>query len=136
MLTLGGAAGNPSLMTFEVGAAGADRVLLDAGKLVVNPGGAIISITALPGFGVGTYDLINFDSGQATGLDQLSLSSTSLDGLFAVASVNTHRGAAGGRSRSGAGGDWPGGARSLWPEPLNRRRRSWLASRRARHAGR
>ena len=80
VLTLGGSAGNPSLMNFEVGAAGADRVLLDAGKLVVNPGGAIISIMPLPGFGVGTYDLINFDAGQATGLDRLSLSSYSLAG--------------------------------------------------------
>jgi autotransporter-associated beta strand protein len=81
VLTLGGAAGNPSLMTLEAGAAGADRLLLDAGKLVVNPGGAIITVTPLPGFGAGTYDLINFDSGQATGLDQLSLSSTSLQGF-------------------------------------------------------
>ena len=38
-------------------------------------------------------------------------------GLYAVASINTDRGAVGGRSRSGAGGDWPGGARNLWPEP-------------------
>ncbi len=82
VLTLGGSSNNPSLMFFEVGAGGADRVLLDAGKLVVNPGGAIIGITSLPGFGVGTYDLINFDSGQATGLDRLSLSSVSLDGFM------------------------------------------------------
>ena len=81
VLALGGTAGNPSLMIFEVGSSGADRVRLDAGKLVVNPGGAIISITALPGFGVGTYDLISFDAGQATGLDHLSLSSTSLEGF-------------------------------------------------------
>ena len=57
VLTLGGSAGNASLMTLEVGAAGADRVLVDAGKLVVNPGGAIITVTPLPGFGIGTYDL-------------------------------------------------------------------------------
>lgn len=81
VLTVGGSAGNPSLMSFEVGAVGADRVLLDAGKLVVSPGGAIITITPLPGFGAGTYDLINFDSGQATGLEHLSLFSTSVNGL-------------------------------------------------------
>lgn len=80
VLALGGPAGSPSLMTFEVGAAGADRVLLDAGRLAVNPGGAVISIAALTGFGIGTYDLMNFDAGQATGLNQLSLSSTTLAG--------------------------------------------------------
>jgi autotransporter-associated beta strand protein len=80
VLTLGGSAGSPSLMTFEVGSAGADRVLLGAGKLAVNPGGAIIGITALSGFGAGTYDLMDFNAGQATGLNQLSLSSTSLGG--------------------------------------------------------
>jgi autotransporter-associated beta strand protein len=79
VLTVGGTAGNASLMSFEVGST-ADRVLLDAGKLVVNPGGGIISIAALPGFGPGTYDLMTFDAGQATGLNRLSLSSTSLAG--------------------------------------------------------
>ncbi|HEY1381865.1 MAG TPA: GH25 family lysozyme [Gemmataceae bacterium] len=80
VLTLGGSAGNASLMSFEVGSAGADRVLLSAGKLAVNPGGAIIGITPLSGFGPGTYDLMDFNAGQATGLNQLSLSSTSLAG--------------------------------------------------------
>lgn len=81
VLTLGGTSGNPSLMIFEVGSSGADLVRLDTGKLVVNPGGAIISVMALPGFGAGTYDLISFDAGQATGLDHLSLSPTSLEGF-------------------------------------------------------
>jgi autotransporter-associated beta strand protein len=131
VLTLGGTAGNPSLMTLEVGAAGADRVLIDAGKLVVNPGGAIITITPLAGFGVGTYDLVNFDSGQTTGLDQLALSSYSVDG-FALSLQST-----------------PTAVQLVVapvPEPagiglvalgvfglnrLNHCRRSWLASRRA-----
>ncbi|MFO0849681.1 MAG: GH25 family lysozyme [Gemmataceae bacterium] len=81
VLTLGNAAGNPALLTFEVGRAGADRVQLDAGKLLVQPGGAVISLTALDGFGVGRYDLITFVAGQATGLEYLSLSSTMLDGF-------------------------------------------------------
>ncbi|HVK17903.1 MAG TPA: GH25 family lysozyme [Fimbriiglobus sp.] len=81
VLALGGAAGNASRMAFEVGSAGSDRVRIDAGKLEVNPGGATISITALPGFGVGTYDLITFGAGQATGLEHLSLATTSLEGL-------------------------------------------------------
>ena len=68
-------------VTFEVGVSGADRVLLDAGKLVVNPGGAIITITPLAGFGTGTYDLVSFDSGQASGLEHLSLFSTTLNGF-------------------------------------------------------
>jgi autotransporter-associated beta strand protein len=136
VLTLGGAAGNASLMTLEVGAAGADRVLLDSGKLVVNPGGAIITITPLSGFGLGTYDLINFDSGQATGLIGLTLSSTTVSG-FSLSLQST-----------------PTAVQLVVapvPEPtgiglvalgvfglnrLNRRRRSWLASRRDQNAGR
>jgi autotransporter-associated beta strand protein len=63
VLTLGGsAAGNLSLLDFEVGAT-ADRILIAAGKLVVNPGGGIINITPLAGFGPGTYDLLDFASG-------------------------------------------------------------------------
>lgn len=80
VLTLGGATGNPSAMNFEVGSAGADRLLLDAGKLLVNSGGAIIDITPLAGFGAGSYPLINFNSGQATGLSFLSLSTSTLAG--------------------------------------------------------
>jgi hypothetical protein len=127
-LTLGGSAGNASLMTLEVGAAGADRVLVEAGKLVVNPGGAIITIAPLAGFGVGTYDLINFDAGQATGLDGLSLSTSSFGG-YALALQST-----------------PTAVQLVVvpvPEPagiglvalgvfgLNRLGRSWFASRRA-----
>jgi autotransporter-associated beta strand protein len=80
VLTLGGTAGNASFMMYEVGSLGADRIQLDAGKLQVNPGGAIISITPLAGFDVGTYDLITFNTGQATGLQNVSLSSTTMNG--------------------------------------------------------
>ncbi|MGA2068392.1 MAG: PEP-CTERM sorting domain-containing protein [Thermoguttaceae bacterium] len=58
----------------------ADRILVTAGKVVVNPGGSLINITALSGFGPGTYDLMDFPSGQASGLGYLSLATTSVDG--------------------------------------------------------
>ncbi|MGA2066342.1 MAG: autotransporter-associated beta strand repeat-containing protein [Thermoguttaceae bacterium] len=80
VLTLGGlTVGNPSVFTLEVGAI-ADRILVTAGKVVVNPGGSLINVTALPGFGPGTYDLMDFPTGQASGLGYLSLATTSLPG--------------------------------------------------------
>jgi autotransporter-associated beta strand protein len=80
VLTLGGlTVGNPSAFTFEVGAI-ADRILVTAGKVAVNPGGSLINITALSGFGPGTYDLMDFPSGQASGLGYLSLATTSVNG--------------------------------------------------------
>jgi autotransporter-associated beta strand protein len=80
VLTLGGlTVGNPSAFTFEVGVI-ADRIRVTAGKVGVNPGGSLINITALSGFGPGTYDLMDFPNGQASGLGYLSLATTSLDG--------------------------------------------------------
>jgi len=80
VLTIGGSApGSMSLLNFEVGAT-ADRIVIAAGKLLVNPGGGIINITPLAGFGPGIYDLMDFPSGQASGLDNLSLTSTSIPG--------------------------------------------------------
>jgi autotransporter-associated beta strand protein len=80
VLTIGGnTAGSTSLLCFEVGAT-ADRIQATAGKLVVNPGGAMISITSLPGFAPGTYDLLGFANGQASGLGYLNLVTTSLNG--------------------------------------------------------
>jgi autotransporter-associated beta strand protein len=80
VLTLGGlTVGNPSVFTFEVGAI-ADRILVTAGKVVVNPGGSLIGITALPGFGPGTYDLMDFPNGQASGLGNLTLGTPTLPG--------------------------------------------------------
>jgi autotransporter-associated beta strand protein len=78
-VTLGGATANPSSLLFEVGSS-ADRIQIDAGKIAIQPGGAVVGITALPGFGYGTYDLITFQSGQATGLEFASLSSNTLNG--------------------------------------------------------
>ncbi len=59
VLTLGGIApGSPSILNVELGTT-ADRILLSAGKLAVNPGGAI-NVTPLGSFGMGTYDLHRF----------------------------------------------------------------------------
>jgi hypothetical protein len=58
----------------------ADRILVTAGKVVVNPGGSLIGITALPGFGPGTYDLMDFPNGQASGLGNLTLGTPTLPG--------------------------------------------------------
>lgn len=80
VLTLGSSAGNSSLLQFEVGSAGADRVVIDSARLKVNQGGASISVTALPGFGAGTYDLLQFDAGQAEGVNFLNLATPSLEG--------------------------------------------------------
>jgi autotransporter-associated beta strand protein len=80
VLTLGGlTVGNPSVFTFEVGAI-ADRIRVMAGKVAVNPGGSLINIVPLSGFGPGTYDLMDFPTGQASGLGYLSLATTSVNG--------------------------------------------------------
>jgi fibronectin-binding autotransporter adhesin len=82
VLTIGGAAGDsPSILGFDVGAA-ADAVGLGAGKLLVNPGGGIVNITPLSGFGPGTYDLLKFGGGQASGLSGLVLSTAGLPSGF------------------------------------------------------
>jgi len=43
----------------------------------VNPGGGVISITPLSGIHAGVYDLLDFPTGQATGLGNFSLGTTS-----------------------------------------------------------
>lgn len=82
LLTLGGSTGNSSGLAFEIGSAGAsDQVVLSGGKLVVNAGGARIDLTGLSGFGTGTYDLITFGAGQASGLNNLYLGTTAGGGF-------------------------------------------------------
>jgi hypothetical protein len=66
-------------LEFQVGGT-ADRLLLDSAKLLVNPGGCLISITPEDGFGPGTYDLIDFQSGQASGLNYLGLATNTFPG--------------------------------------------------------
>jgi autotransporter-associated beta strand protein len=83
VLTIGGpAVANPSILNFEVGSA-ADLLVLSAGKLVVNPGGGLINIIPLEGFGPGTYDLIDFTAGQASGLNNLLLDTPTINGYSA-----------------------------------------------------
>jgi autotransporter-associated beta strand protein len=80
VLTIGGTAtASPSILNFEVGSA-ADLLVLSSGKLVVNPGGGLINITPLDGFGPGTYDLIDFSASQASGLNNLLLNTPTIDG--------------------------------------------------------
>jgi autotransporter-associated beta strand protein len=80
VLTIGGStAGSMSLLNFEVGAT-ADRILIAAGKVVVNSGGGTINIMPLPGFGPGTYNLMDFASNQASGLGKLTLGTPTLPG--------------------------------------------------------
>jgi fibronectin-binding autotransporter adhesin len=80
VLTLGSTAGDASSMDFEVGN-GADEILDLAGRIVVGPGGAIIDVVPLGELQPGTYDLIQFPSGQATGLDLITLAASSVDGF-------------------------------------------------------
>src|SRR5439155_25284454 len=81
VLNVGGSAGNPAALDYDVGAA-ADLIQISAGKLVINAGGATINISPLGGFGPGTYDLITFAPGQASGLANLTLSTAGLPGSF------------------------------------------------------
>jgi autotransporter-associated beta strand protein len=74
VLSLGGASGSPSLLEFEVGAT-ADSILDQHGKITVNAGGAVIDISPLAGIHAGTYDLLDFPVGSATGLNNLTLGS-------------------------------------------------------------
>jgi autotransporter-associated beta strand protein len=64
-LTLGGSAGQPSLLQFDVGLinAATDRVLVTAGSVTVNPGGAIVSLRDWGGIVPGTnYKLVTYAS--------------------------------------------------------------------------
>jgi len=75
-LKLGGAsAGQKSRLRFEVASA-ADLLFITSANLLVQSGGADIEIVPLPGFGEGTYDLIQYNLGSASGLQFLSLATT------------------------------------------------------------
>ena len=86
-LTVGGlTVGNPSILNFELGqlfgSPAADKIALGFGsKFTVNPGGATINISGIPGFGTGDFPLITFDSGAKTGAGGFTLGSTP-GGLF------------------------------------------------------
>ncbi|HSJ02333.1 MAG TPA: autotransporter-associated beta strand repeat-containing protein, partial [Verrucomicrobium sp.] len=82
LLTLGGTAGNAAVLKFDIGAGGtSDQIILNGGKLLVNVGGARVDLNGLAGFGLGTYDLITFGTGQASGLSSLYLGATAGGGF-------------------------------------------------------
>ncbi|WP_038166276.1 autotransporter-associated beta strand repeat-containing protein [Verrucomicrobium sp. BvORR106] len=65
-LTLGGAAGAASALNFEVGTSTVDKIAItNTGRLTLNAGGAVVSLTALSGqtLGAGTYDLLTYATG-------------------------------------------------------------------------
>jgi autotransporter-associated beta strand protein len=88
VLTLGGTSGKSSQLNFEVGST-ADKIAILVGKINVNTGGALINITALSGFNAGTYDLIDFPTGQATGLNHLTLSTMTVSTQFHLSLQDT-----------------------------------------------
>ena len=69
-MTLGGGAGSPALLNFNLSNAAVDSIA--SGSLSVNAGGAIITLNQLPGTSIasGTYNLMSFSSG--TGLAGLT----------------------------------------------------------------
>src|SRR5439155_10234573 len=77
----GNTSGNPGLLDFDVGLA-ADSIGVNAAKLLIDNGGGIVNISPLSGFGPGTYNLITFATGQASGLNRLTLSTGNLPGTF------------------------------------------------------
>lgn len=67
-LTLGGTnPGDQSVLSFDVGSTGADRIDLGTASLVLNTGGAVVNINALAGLDDGTYNLITYNSPTLTG---------------------------------------------------------------------
>ena len=68
-LTLGGSAGNPALLNFNLETSSVDTVAASGG-LTVNAGGAIIALTQLSGGTLaagGPYNLLTFSSSLAPG---------------------------------------------------------------------
>ena len=49
-MTVGGSSGSPALLNFNVGNNSVDEIA--AGKVTVNPGGAIIGLDQLPGLSI------------------------------------------------------------------------------------
>ncbi|MBL9090568.1 MAG: autotransporter-associated beta strand repeat-containing protein, partial [Planctomycetaceae bacterium] len=74
-LILGGTAGNAAALHFEIAAPGSsDKIVIaDGAGVTANLGGATIDITGLAGVGLGTYDLVTFSAGQASGFANLAL---------------------------------------------------------------
>ncbi|MFT3787329.1 MAG: autotransporter-associated beta strand repeat-containing protein [Tepidisphaeraceae bacterium] len=76
VLTLmqGGTIGGASQLTFDIGSFGTDKLAIGTGgTLAVSGSPSTINLVDLSGAVAGTYDLITFDSGAATGLSNLTL---------------------------------------------------------------
>ena len=88
-LSIGGATGtDKSILDFDLGATGTDKVALGTGsKFLVNTGGGTINITGIPGFGAGTFQLLTYDNGAVTGTGGLAAITlgTTPGGLFTYA---------------------------------------------------
>lgn len=66
-LALGGSAGNPSQLSFDVGGFSTDQLALGANPLNVAAGGAAITISGVGVSSGNTYDLVTFGSGTGAG---------------------------------------------------------------------
>jgi hypothetical protein len=82
VLCVGGSTGAPAKLNFDVGDS-SDLIQIVTGQLTANPGGGVITITPLGGFGPGVFDLLEFPAGQGTGLKSLSLANTEIAGYSA-----------------------------------------------------
>ncbi len=67
-MTVGGSAGNPALLNFNLGNGSVDTIAV-SGSLTVNAGGAIIGLNQLSGTWLArrTYNLLTFSSGSGLG---------------------------------------------------------------------
>jgi hypothetical protein len=89
-LVLGGpTAGNASVLRFEVGNT-ADLIFIASAQLLIQAGGASVEIVPIANCAPGTYDLIQFPAGSATGLENLTLATPSVGGFtFSLQSTPT-----------------------------------------------
>jgi fibronectin-binding autotransporter adhesin len=66
-----------SSLSFEIGSGlSSDKVAITNGASLLVTGPVTLNITGLSGFGIGTYDLLTFGSGLASGLNNFSLGTT------------------------------------------------------------
>ena len=84
-LTLGGTAGNPAALNFDLGPGtitDTDNIAISGGKLTVNNQYVAINLNVTPGFTTGTYPLISYSGGKTgTALTNANLATTSY-GLY------------------------------------------------------
>jgi autotransporter-associated beta strand protein len=118
-LTLG-SGGQQASLAFEIGASNSsDTLVIGSGAFVdATTGGAVIDITGLSGAGIGTYNLITFDSGNKSGFSNLSLGTlTGLGGggwNFALQETSTAWQLAVTQAAAGATAYWRGDQSGTW----------------------